>query len=515
MISVNALESVKITDDDQDMSGAVIFAVKRGGPKYGEPVDIAVAYGQDPLVSGPLQPISMDLGTTVLPLPLIKVKKLVDKAIVVPGDAMTYTIRIVNIAQKKMESDVIVVKDVLDSDVTYIAGSASYISSTSEVAAKIPDSATGTPFPLDAEGFTIPLELFRRGGAIDVTFKVKLSVNTKKSKIINTGVLSQNKLPDMPFDVSSTVEQFAAVGIENKVYLGWDNGAKCGTIFTSEYVEDVMRGKVTYCFEVQNTGKAHLGSIVVSNADLSYSQPISGLVLAPREKRMVYTNMEITVPLTNKAVVVANPVTPTGEDIPGIDDVTATDPSQVGVIQFKPSIYISNTVYADTRSDNGAACARAPSNIIRVSASVGAPVPAPNEPQELVKVLFGLPVTYCFIVTNTGDTHLNSVVVRDELLGITRVVPGILAPGANFSFFFPSTATSELINVAEATGNPVFSDGRTIPGLEPVQSVDPSAVGIAETNANIKVENKVYLGFNKGASCATTTAVEVRVHHAK
>jgi hypothetical protein len=86
MISVDALQSVKITDDDQDMSGAVIFAVKRGGPKYGDPVDIAVAYGQDPLVSGPLQPISMDLGTTVLPLPLIKVKKLVDKVIVVPGE---------------------------------------------------------------------------------------------------------------------------------------------------------------------------------------------------------------------------------------------------------------------------------------------------------------------------------------------------------------------------------------------------------------------------------------------
>jgi hypothetical protein len=108
---------------------------------------------------------------------------------------------------------------------------------------------------------------------------------------------------------------------------------------------------------------------------------------------------------------------------------------------------------------------------------------------------------------------LNSVVVRDELLGITRVIPGIMAPGANFTFFFPSTATSELINVAEATGNPVFSDGRTIPGLEPVQSVDPSAVGLSETNANIKVDNRVYLGFNRGASCASATIpVEVRVN---
>jgi hypothetical protein len=42
MRSVNFLESVIITDTtDKDMSGASIFAVKRGQPKDGTPCDFA------------------------------------------------------------------------------------------------------------------------------------------------------------------------------------------------------------------------------------------------------------------------------------------------------------------------------------------------------------------------------------------------------------------------------------------------------------------------------------------
>jgi hypothetical protein len=92
--SVGFLESTKLIDSaDNDMSGATIFAVKRGDPATGRPVDIAVAWGQNPDNSFSNDGYALDLGTTVPPFSLVKVGKTVDKAIVNPGEEMTYTIR--------------------------------------------------------------------------------------------------------------------------------------------------------------------------------------------------------------------------------------------------------------------------------------------------------------------------------------------------------------------------------------------------------------------------------------
>jgi hypothetical protein len=50
MRTVKFLESTLIVDSDKDMSGATIFAVKKGAARDGLPVDIAVAWGQNPYV---------------------------------------------------------------------------------------------------------------------------------------------------------------------------------------------------------------------------------------------------------------------------------------------------------------------------------------------------------------------------------------------------------------------------------------------------------------------------------
>jgi hypothetical protein len=90
---VNFLESSIIVDSDKDMSGATIFAVKRGQPIDGLPVDIAVAWGQNPSESHADQSYSLDMGTTVPPFTLVKVAKTVDKAVTKANDELVYTIR--------------------------------------------------------------------------------------------------------------------------------------------------------------------------------------------------------------------------------------------------------------------------------------------------------------------------------------------------------------------------------------------------------------------------------------
>jgi hypothetical protein len=84
--SVGYLESIIVTDPDKDMSGASIWAVKKGQTRDGTPVDIAVAWGQNPAVSDPDQALSLDMGTTIPPYSAIKVAKTVDKAVVIPGE---------------------------------------------------------------------------------------------------------------------------------------------------------------------------------------------------------------------------------------------------------------------------------------------------------------------------------------------------------------------------------------------------------------------------------------------
>jgi hypothetical protein len=95
--SVKYLESIIVTDPDKDMSGASIWAVKKGQARDGAPVDIALAWGQNPATSDPSQELSLDMGTTVPPFTLISAAKTVDKAIVNPGEEMTYTIRYVSV----------------------------------------------------------------------------------------------------------------------------------------------------------------------------------------------------------------------------------------------------------------------------------------------------------------------------------------------------------------------------------------------------------------------------------
>jgi hypothetical protein len=92
--SVKYLESIIITDTtDKDMSGASVWAVQKGQARDGAPVDIALAWGQNPAVSDPSQELSLDMGTTVPPFTMVSAAKTVDKTIVNPGEEMTYTIR--------------------------------------------------------------------------------------------------------------------------------------------------------------------------------------------------------------------------------------------------------------------------------------------------------------------------------------------------------------------------------------------------------------------------------------
>ena len=103
------------------------------------------------------------------------------------------------------------------------------------------------------------------------------------------------------------------------------------------------------------------------------------------------------------------------------------------------------------------------------------------------------PVTYCFEITNTGETYLNSLVFTDTILGINlsnlTLISGTtpLAPGARLLYYYQSTipgSGGERINTAEVEANPTDDQGRDIPGLPNPTDQDTARVSPLPTSAD-------------------------------
>lgn len=149
----------------------------------------------------------------------------------------------------------------------------------------------------------------------------------------------------------------------------------------------------------------------------------------------------------------------------GFVQTGGTDPTKVtvpvgdtvsDVDGFKPPVpgYVSivKTVYGDddpvSGHDNGASCGtiRATSQPILVD-------------QDKSK---DLPVTYCFEVTNTGETYLSEIDITDVTLGVGHdqltllngPAPAGLAPGASLLYYYEVLATQSLTNIASVAAIP-------------------------------------------------------------
>jgi uncharacterized repeat protein (TIGR01451 family) len=343
--NLNRLESLRLTDpNDEDMTGALIFAEDSNG----NPVDIAVAWGQDPARSFSGDDDALDLGTVIPPLPLVDAAKtsvLVNDVDgdgeVDPGDTLRYTIRIVNIGRVDVPAEALDIEDVLPEDTTYVTGSTSYDDGTSTTA--IADSGT-TDFPLD-EGGIPNISTLEVGGAHEITFEVVVDefgdLEPGRVDIVNTGTVTGQE--EIPFETTDPLDFDPAVDIQKTVALGHDNGASFGS--SGELVSGLPGAQVTYYFKVTNTGATYLNDIAINDPNLGIDindltllgAESNTLPLAPGEKVVYYYETTISSDLLNTATTIANPVYADGTDLDvdgdgqtgSDDDVTANDTAEV------------------------------------------------------------------------------------------------------------------------------------------------------------------------------------------
>jgi uncharacterized repeat protein (TIGR01451 family) len=160
--NVLAFQSIRIYDPDGDQTGMRIYSLNN--------TPISAAWGQDPSVAAAGNPF-LDMGTTVPALASFDGSKTYSAVggdgdgRIEPGETIEYALTLVNGSFQAIES--VSVLDALPPNVTYVPNS------TTVNGLPIPDDGSGTPFPLDAPGYTNLPDLVSFSNVV-VTFRVIL-----------------------------------------------------------------------------------------------------------------------------------------------------------------------------------------------------------------------------------------------------------------------------------------------------------------------------------------------------
>ncbi|MDD5706397.1 MAG: SdrD B-like domain-containing protein, partial [Kiritimatiellae bacterium] len=151
--SLVELQQAKLYDPDGDQTAMLIYVLSTN-------VTLAAAWGQDTLTATAGAP-GLDVGTSIPPVDVIDVVKDLSvtedangDGVLGPEDTAEYRISVNNTSRAPIPADVIV-RDVLDGGLTYVAGSTEIRNSTNSAWTSVSDDTAGTPFPLDGDGLLI------------------------------------------------------------------------------------------------------------------------------------------------------------------------------------------------------------------------------------------------------------------------------------------------------------------------------------------------------------------------
>ncbi len=207
---------------------------------------------------------------------------------------------------------------------------------------------------------------------------------------------------------------------------------------------------VEYTYQVYNTGDTPLTMVSV-NDDTCFSPGyVSGDldadgVLDTDETWLYRCQVAVTDDVTNTVSVSGRPSDETGDPLPGINPVRATDEETVNVV--RPAI-----------------------NVVKSA--------------DMTTVYSGTMVTYYYTVTNPGDVPLRYVDPIDDShctparAGGDGNSNGLLDASEIWTYWCTATLTADTLNVVTATGQPTDDNGTALPGIDPVSDEDTAFVDV-------------------------------------
>ncbi len=232
-------------------------------------------------------------------------------------------------------------------------------------------------------------------------------------------------------NTAEVVEFIPSVDIQITVYRGQDGGAACPGSDSLQATNDTP---VTFCVVVENNGTTNLNSLAINVPSLSIP-PVQIGTLA--SGGVFATSVASVVTSTQTHVATVLGTDPNGDPV--------RDQDSAHVERINPALQLQKTVYLG--HDNGTSFP----GTHRVAGTNGSPI------------------TFCFQISNGGDTPLHNIMLHDPSLpGFTSTSLGTLAAGDSTSFFFESVLQSTHVNSATTTASTVIGD--------PMQDSDSATV---------------------------------------
>ena len=267
--TLTALQSQKIYDPSKNQTGMRVYTV--------DGTLLTAAWGEDPDVAQPGNPY-IDAGTTVLPFPVPALKKTaaiindVAPTNLSVGDTIAYTVEVDNKGLLPLGNTVVV--DAPSTNLTYLTNS------TTWNGAPVPDSVSGTPFPLDAPGFIIPVILSR--GTSTFTYQCKVNASGVVSNGVNitgTAISADTALPPAPTNGASVSLNFTdGSGQPTGFYF---IGASVFVTMTNAVFTSNTLQTINVTVTDTNTGDAETIPLVETGTNTGVFRNVGGLSSSP------------------------------------------------------------------------------------------------------------------------------------------------------------------------------------------------------------------------------------------
>lgn len=407
LLELDELEVASVLDPDGDQTGMLLYVCDLTSEPPSN-ATLAAAWGPDPAIASEGEP-GLDLGTTALPSASFEAGKAVDlvndddgDGLVSPGDTLLYTVVIRNSSRVTVEN--VVISDTVPAFTEYVTSTTTFDNGSGSV--PIPDSGTGTPFPLDDGG--VPLGDLPVTGIFTVTFQVVidnpyLAPTNRVRNVAEVTAQGETLRPEVETIVN-------LIDIE-KLTNGEDADLPPGPSIR-------VGAPVTWTYLISSTGVVSLTGIVVTDSvtgvtPVYVSGDINGDDVLDPDEQWLYqaTGIAVQGQYSNTGYVAG--VTPEGDPARAQDD----------------SHYFGDLLAA-----------------IDIEKSASAAFVAP-----------GSTVTYTFVVSNVGDAPLHSVVVSDTRCTPINFVGGdtgddaILEIGETWTYTCTRAILGPTTNIATVT----------------------------------------------------------------